>query len=1150
MKTTLLLLAALTAASFAQDAMEQEVTQGALRVKRPDGQIVECPLKHTDVKAEVTGFIARVKVTQTFFNPYPDKIEAVYVFPLPHTAAVDDMTMVIGERKIVGVIKRRAEARQIYNQALAQGMTASLLEQERPNIFTQSVGNIKPQQEIRIEISYVDVLKYDMGTYEFHFPMVVGPRYIPGGATGKSGTGWAPDTDRVPDASRITPPVLKPGQRNGHDISLSVKVDAGVPVHDVKIVNHKAQMERGTPTQIFAALDDADSIPNKDFVLKYAVVGEKPALAVLANSKGPGDGYFMLMVQPRLDDSLAKAPPREMVFLVDVSGSMSGEPTAKVRQTMAEFFKLSKPDDTVQVVTFAGQAGKLFEKAVPATPENVKKALEFTNAIEGGGGTEMLKGIKMALEEPADPQRVRIVVMLTDGFIGNEKEIIDEVGRKCGDRIRFWCLGIGSAPNRFLIDGVAKQGGGMSGVIELKTDPTELVRQCVERIHRAQLAKIEVDWQGLPVFATYPRRVPELWAGRPVILFGRYRHGANARVTFSGVAEGQPLSYSLDVGLPAVELGHDVLPQVWARKKIEDLGDQSDEPEIIEEITQTALDYRLMSQFTSFVAVDESERGNLFEQPTPPRRIAIPVPMPEGVSYEGVFGGEDLAEAYDAAAATPAPGVHFIRPAPGTRGNAAAVTPAPGVHYGGALKKESLARGWGGYAAAGKMMPMSPTPAAVGAGYLGVRADPAKPFTNQPTPGHRLWSVTDVGRIPSQANTGWHEFAKQSLAATNDLTKLQYGLLLEKAFLAGNPWNNDGTDAKLTDLIEKFSDRRRQALTKDNPALARKLDLVFKRRSVEEAVGEIAKAAGLKVEIVPGSLTDAAELLSVPELRIAYLDLRRTTAAQALDWLLTPMRLTWEVTGKDAIRIDTARRLAGNSVWVYQVGDLALPTKAELGNTNQTQKAEAALKEFEKRVGADGKNVILLSPYHLLVLGDAALHAQVTGKLDAQKKGDRWTSRAEDRAKRAAALAEQRATEVLARYPWHLVAGINVDEAQAELAEIWDTPATKAILAGDRAELVLRAAWALKQPLPVPAKATPLTALYTAKAKPSDAELIAALREHKLTGEDAIVLAGIAAQARGGKIWQAFREELPGLVRDQHLSGPAVVLLNRLGMRP
>ena len=253
---TLSLFGAIAYADTTQpiDTMDHDVTQGALRVKTED-EIVECPLKHTDVKANISGFIARVTVTQTFHNPFDEKIEAVYVFPLPHTAAVDDMTMVMGERRIIGLIKRRDEARAAYERAIEQGATASLLEQERPNIFTQSVGNIKPGEEILIEISYVDVLSYDMGTYEFHFPMVVGPRYIPGTPTSKkpdppkelkgkvgeiegpeiegqmegtdpSGTGWSPDTTRVPDASRITPPVLKPGYRTGHDISLSVSLEA------------------------------------------------------------------------------------------------------------------------------------------------------------------------------------------------------------------------------------------------------------------------------------------------------------------------------------------------------------------------------------------------------------------------------------------------------------------------------------------------------------------------------------------------------------------------------------------------------------------------------------------------------------------------------------------------------------------------------------------------------------------------------------------------------------------------------------------------------------------------------------------------------------------------------------------------------------
>ena len=648
--------------------MEQEITQGALRVEM-DEEIVECPLKHTDVKADIAGFIARVTVTQTFHNPYDEKIEAVYVFPLPHTAAIDDMTMTIGERRIVGLIKRRAEAQAIYQEAIQQGKTASLLEQERPNIFTQSVGNIQPNDEVRIEISYVDVLDYDMGTYEFHFPMVVGPRYIPGTATSKkpklpdelkgkvgeseapldgspegadpSGTGVSPDTDRVPDASRITPPVLKPGYRTAHDISLAVSLDAGVPIQDIQITNHTAAVERAGETGATAVLSPADSIPNKDFVMKYAVAGKKPEMAVLAHATEPEQGYFMLMIQPKLDAEFAEAPPREIVFLVDTSGSMSGPPTKKVKETMHHFLRRTKPNDTLQVITFANRADKLFKKSVPATQMNIEHALNFTQQVRGGGGTEMLKAIKLVLNEPVDPERVRIVVMLTDGYIGNEAEIIAEVDKRAGDQIRFWAIGIGSSPNHYLIDGVAKHGGGMAKVLALNTDPGPLVAEIADRIHRAQLAKIKIDWNGLSVYETYPRRIPELWAGRPVIMFGRYGAGGSKEIQLSGSAEGKPLKYKLHVTLPDAQPTHDVLSKAWARKKIEDISAQlyaADAPEIIDEITNIALNYRLMTQYTSFVAVDENDMQPIDQEVKAPRQVVVPVPLPDGTDFRGFYG--------------------------------------------------------------------------------------------------------------------------------------------------------------------------------------------------------------------------------------------------------------------------------------------------------------------------------------------------------------------------------------------------------------------------------------------------------------------------------------------------------------------------------
>ena len=627
--------------------------------RAPDGQVVECPLKHTDVQADISGFIARVKVTQTFHNPTKEKIEAVYVFPLPHESAVDDMTMVIGERKIVGVIKKRDEARAIYHQALAQGQTAALLEQERPNIFTQSVGNIGPGEVVKVEISYVDVLRYDVGQYEFHFPMVVGPRYNPGAPiasptptpkelAGKVSPPQA-DTNRVPDASRISPPVLKPGHRNGHDVMVRVKLDAGVPIQDLTSTNHQAQIARDGDRRGTIELTGGDTIPNKDFVLRYGVVGEKPEMAVLAHtgkysadSRALGEGYFMLMIQPKEDERLTKSPPREIVFLVDVSGSMSGEPIAKASACMREMAKICRPEkDTMQVISFAGDTTKLFEKAVPSTEANILKAVEFAEAMRGGGGTEMLKGVKAAIDEPLDKERVRIVVMLTDGYIGNEAEIIEHVGKHCGDQVRFWAVGIGQSPNMFLVDGVAKQGGGMGKKLGLRDDGNALAQEVMTRIQRAQLAKVSIDWRGLDVVETYPAKIPELWAGRPVILFGRYRGAGDAAVSVSGVVEGESVSWPLQVKLPASEAAHDVLAKVWARQKIEDLMQQSfyaGSPEVEEVVTALALDYKLMSQYTSFVAVDSEKPVESVELATPPRRMLVPVPLPEGTRWEGFFG--------------------------------------------------------------------------------------------------------------------------------------------------------------------------------------------------------------------------------------------------------------------------------------------------------------------------------------------------------------------------------------------------------------------------------------------------------------------------------------------------------------------------------
>src|SRR5262245_33021443 len=387
--------------SGAVEAATRKVTQSALQAIGRDGQPrAECPLKHTDVKAEVSGSLTRVTVTQEFHNPFQEKIEAVYVFPLPQSAAVDDMTMIVGDRTVKGKLKRREEAQAIYEAAREAGQTAGLLDQERPNIFTQSVANIAPGAEVKITISYVEFLKYEEGTYEFVFPMVVGPRYIPGQPTGKRGGGWAPDTDKVPDASRITPGVAPKGMRAGHDISIEVKLDTGVPIDGLQSALHEIDVARPDNHRATVRLKDQATIPNKDFILQFDVAGEKISDAVISH-RGAQGGFFTLILQPPQRVNAADVTPKELVFVLDTSGSMEGFPIEKAKETMKLALDNLYPEDTFNLITFSGDTHVLFPQPVHATRENLHRAQRFLASRHGSGGPAMVSAIPAALA-PSD----------------------------------------------------------------------------------------------------------------------------------------------------------------------------------------------------------------------------------------------------------------------------------------------------------------------------------------------------------------------------------------------------------------------------------------------------------------------------------------------------------------------------------------------------------------------------------------------------------------------------------------------------------------------------------------------------------------------------------------------------------------------------
>ncbi|MEX2558570.1 MAG: VWA domain-containing protein, partial [Pirellulales bacterium] len=647
-------------------------------------------------------------------------------------------------------------------------------------------------------------------------------------------------------------------------------------------------------------LSEADSLPNKDFLLRYRVVGPKPAMAVLAHtgsdkgdSRRVGGGYFMLMIQPQEDERLAKSPPRELVFLVDVSGSMSGEPTAKVVEAMQHMLKLCRPHDTVQVITFANQAQKLFDKPLPVNGQNIERALQFTSGLQGRGGTEMLKGVKLALDEPIDPERVRIVVMLTDGYIGNEAEIIEHVGRRGGDQVRFWCIGIGSSPNMFLVDGVARQGGGMGKQLGLNDDAAALCQEVISRIQRAQLAKIRIDWGGLAVAETYPARIPDLWAGGPVVLLGRYAGGGQAVVSVSGTVEGEPVRWPLEVTLPADEPAHDVLAKTWARRKIEELMQQTfyqGSPAVEEEVTAIALDYRLMSQYTSFVAVDEREAGSLAEPAEPPRRMLVPVPLPAGTRWEGFFGpqGESDGDHQDLAKAWPR----------------SVQRRSEALYAGRSLTARMLGyRGRGGMAAAGGMG---------GAGFGVTAGDAPQEMFSTTLPVLRVRLADDSDSMELNVNRAlgamseqptWLALAPQAEALVQRAEaaaklggELQKKGRLEEARAAfSRSWllhaaaaeRSAGAGEQAANVgaaLEEIHAAQVRGWVKGLPALGQKLDLVIRDQSVPEALAAVAGAAQIDIQLLPGSVEDAAALLDRTEVRVGFVDLRGATAAQALDW--------------------------------------------------------------------------------------------------------------------------------------------------------------------------------------------------------------------------------------------------------------------------
>ncbi len=605
-------------------------TQGELRAILPgEPAPIPLPLKHTDVKAKISAFIATVTVTQKYENPYAQKIEAVYVFPLPHNAAVTDFLMVIGERRIRGMIRERREALRIYEQAKAAGYVASLLTQERPNIFTQRVANIEPKKAIDIQITYFNALRYENGEYEFVFPMVVGPRFNPPGYT--KGIGAVAIGKYKTSGQPVEVGYLKPGQRSGHDIAVSVEVDAGVPIEAVRCRSHVVDVKRPEPHRAVVTLSSNDAIPNKDFALRFRVAGKRLKTALLTNS-GKHGRHFALVLQPPVELNYLKRMPREMVFVLDCSGSMRGWPIERAKATVRRCLKRLDSNDTFQIIRFSSRASQLGPAPVPATPRNIRRALSYLDTLNGSGGTMMIKGIEAALDFPHDDRRLRIVSFLTDGYIGNEAQIFAAVHRKLG-AARIFSFGVGSSTNRHLLAGLARIGRGAVAFVGPGDGTSDVVDLWYERAAHPALTDVEIDWGGMQVKDVYPRRTPDLFAGAPVLITGEFIGDGKTTVRIKGRAGTGTVEYKLVVDLDDENAAHPGITSIWARQRLRELADAATRrpsDELRGEMTQVSLTYRVQCAYTAFLAVDALRKTSGSEGTT----VAVPVPMPEGVKYE------------------------------------------------------------------------------------------------------------------------------------------------------------------------------------------------------------------------------------------------------------------------------------------------------------------------------------------------------------------------------------------------------------------------------------------------------------------------------------------------------------------------------------
>ncbi len=582
-------------------AQTREPHQGELFYTGEHGRTVSAPLLSQDIDIKISGITARVTVKQEFINLEPVWLDARYVFPLPDACSVDHLLMRIGEREIKGVIREKQEARRLHEVARREGRKSSLVEQNRPNIFTTDIANIAPGEKISVSIEYQQEVVPVDSIFSIRFPMVVAPRYIPGEAVRFSATGWAPDTDQVTDGSKISPPVDLAGKTT---IPVRLKIDlaSGFPLKRIESLYHGIRVKELEEGHYFITLDGQVKA-DRDFVLEWeATEGKETTGALFAETMGKNQYLLLMLMPPDAVPNVSVA--REVVFILDISGSMAGTSIVQAKKAMGLALARLQPVDRFNLIVFNQEARSLFSESKPAERKNIQKALGYIDALQADGGTEMKGALLLALDGKHHHSRIRQVVFVTDGAVGNEDALFGIIEKRLGDS-RLFTVGIGSAPNSYFMTRAARVGRGTFTYIGRVSEVQEKVGALFNKLEHPVISDIRIDLgsNGNEI-EYYPNPIPDLYNGEPLVI--TLKTGwENESLHITGREAGNSWEMVVDATKFGKRKGVGTL---WARRKIrssmEALALGMDEQKVKDVVLKTALEHHLVSKYTSLVATD------------------------------------------------------------------------------------------------------------------------------------------------------------------------------------------------------------------------------------------------------------------------------------------------------------------------------------------------------------------------------------------------------------------------------------------------------------------------------------------------------------------------------------------------------------------